>query len=276
MANIGVFYLTRPVNHPRFSLAFLKSLLAHDAKADFELVYILKGYDAGATDPGLSRFREQTGRNVHEARVSDEGFDIGAFLKVAASSRYERILFFNSYARILAPAWLAFYLAAFERVANCGIAGATGSYEIIDKAQPFPNVHVRTNAFMIDRKLFLDLEKGPLESRKDCNKFEAGTNGLTRQIMRRGLAPVVVGRNDKTWGIEDWPVSRTFRSGNQENLLVADNRTYDFEAGDPKWRSKLAHLAWGDRADFVTVSGFAQLRAKLRWNYPDTRFPAGV
>jgi hypothetical protein len=58
----------------------------------------------------------------------------------------------------------------------------------------------------------------------------------------------VVDRHGKLFTQEGWPASRTFRSGQQEGLLVADNRTDDFASGPPERREMLARLAFGDAA----------------------------
>ena len=43
------------------------------------------------------------------------------------------------------------------------------------------------------------------------------------------------------------PRSATFRSGEQENLLIADNRTDDWRRAAPEERRALAARAWGGR-----------------------------
>lgn len=129
---------------------------------------------------------------------------------------------------------------------------------------PFPNPHVRTNGFVISRELFLDLDPGPLADKWDALRLESGTNGMTRQLLRRGLRPVLVGRGGQVFEVGDWPQSRTFRSGDQENLLVGDNHTQHYAEAPPEERALLARLAWGsevvggenhDAAPYATLSG---------------------
>ncbi len=118
----------------------------------------------------------------------------------------------------------------------------------------FPNPHIRTNAFMLDRKRFLSLQFPQLKTKYDVYRFESGRRSLTRQILAQGLSPVVVGRNGAVYRIRHWELSKTFWSGDQENLIVADNRTGDYEEADPELRFRLEQLAWrhpwawGDRA----------------------------
>jgi hypothetical protein len=55
----------------------------------------------------------------------------------------------------------------------------------------------------------------------------------------------VVGRDGVAYPPECWQESRTFRTGEQENLLIADNRTRHYQDGGRLTRWGLAWLAWG-------------------------------
>lgn len=274
MADTAVIYLARKGNHPRFSRAFLHSLIACPAGADFDLVYLLKGYGDGESDPNLAVFRGAIPHAIHELRCLDENFATNVVLDAAAGLHHQRIMFLTSYSRILAPGWMAAYLDAFERTPSCGIVGATGGFEVIP-GTTFPNVNVRHNACLLERKLFLDIDPGPLKTKLDGNRLEAGPNSMTRQIINRRLAPVIVDRFGKAWGVEDWPRSRTFRSGRQEGLLIADNRTHDYDVARPGKRRRLAVQNWGEQANVTRVSMFARLASALRWRFPSTPPPAG-
>ena len=111
---------------------------------------------------------------------------------------------------------------------------------------PFPNPHLRTNAFLLERELLLSLRPGPLRTKRDCHLFESGKHSLTRQITARGLAAVVVGRDGRAYLPPEWPASETFRQGEQRNLLIADNRTRQYSEGDEELRRELAAIAWSD------------------------------
>ncbi|MGZ4351312.1 MAG: hypothetical protein ACXVRX_12420 [Solirubrobacteraceae bacterium] len=56
---------------------------------------------------------------------------------------------------------------------------------------------------------------------------------------------MVVGRDGRAYDRDRWRESRTFRAGEQDNLLVEDNRTRQYEEAQGRWRRKLARLAWG-------------------------------
>jgi hypothetical protein len=111
---------------------------------------------------------------------------------------------------------------------------------------PFPNPHVRTNAFMIERSLMLSLEWPAVRTKTSAWKLENGRPSVTRQVWARDLEALVVGRDGRAFQPPSWPESRTFRSGDQDNLLVADNRTREYAEAPPERRRWLAGLAWGE------------------------------
>ena len=115
--------------------------------------------------------------------------------------------------------------------------------------QLFPNPHLRSNSFMIRRDVLLRFDFGPIRSKRDALLFENGRSNLTRRVLRSGKQALVVGSDRRGYRIEEWPVSRTYRSGNQENLLIADNRTIGFLAATAEEREMLTKLAWGELRD---------------------------
>ncbi|HEX8071033.1 MAG TPA: hypothetical protein VF546_13845 [Pyrinomonadaceae bacterium] len=112
---------------------------------------------------------------------------------------------------------------------------------------PFPNPHLRTNAFLMARELLLRLRVGRIESKEDAMKFESGNQGLTRQLAAMKLRALVVGRDGRAYEKESWRESHTFRSGEQENLLVSDNRTREYQSADPATRAELYEATWAGR-----------------------------
>jgi hypothetical protein len=117
------------------------------------------------------------------------------------------------------------------------------------KFEPFPNHHLRTNAFLIRRETALMLNVAPMRRKFDAYLFESGRHGLTRQILGMGKPVFVVGRDGKAYDMADWHLSNTFWRGNQENLLVADNQTRKYEASDMPVRTMYSSFAWGPAAD---------------------------
>jgi hypothetical protein len=112
---------------------------------------------------------------------------------------------------------------------------------------PFPNPHLRTNAFVIARDLVLRLRVSPMQRKADTARFEAGRRSLTRQIFDMGLRALVVGRDGRAYEKDRWFESCTFRSGDQRNLLVEDNRTRQYREADAATKAWLQGLAWGEQ-----------------------------
>src|SRR4029077_16862034 len=194
--------------------------------------------------------------------------DLAAYGQAARALTNARLCFLNSYSVVLADDWLA-ALADALSAPNVGLAGATASWEsqsqwIRGKARywpyqlalrsrarrdypPFPNPHIRTTAFMIEREIVLAMSLDAVADKRAAYLLESGRRRITRQVLERGLRAVVTGRDGRVYGVKDWAGARTYRSGAQENLLVADNRTRDWEAASPRLRRRLSHDAWGDR-----------------------------
>lgn len=113
----------------------------------------------------------------------------------------------------------------------------------------FPAAHVRTNGFMIAAEHMRNLTMPRLERKADLYRIESGRESVTAQIRRLGLATVIVGRDGRAFHPNDWAASRTLWQGDQENLLIADNRTEDYALGDVRVRTALSRFAWGKAAD---------------------------
>jgi hypothetical protein len=124
----------------------------------------------------------------------------------------------------------------------------------------FPNAHIRSNAFMIQRERWLELAFLP-RRKVDASLFESGPQSLTARLRSSGLAAVVVGADGQRYDVVDWPRSRTFRLGDQANLLIHDNHTRAFEAMSPGARVAHAWMTWGDYLDMLPADfpdlGFA-------------------
>lgn len=197
----------------------------------------------------------------------DEGrFDLGVYRSAAKQAKTPYVCCVNSASIILADNWLAKLMAPFTtpQASDCrevGLAGCTASAEsFYTNAEqrfnwgfnwvrrwffpPFPNFHIRTTGFVMRRELLLELFPHWFPTKRHCYLFESGYDSLTRRIHARGLRAVVVGRDGVARDL-DFYSTRTFRSGDQENLLIADKQTCRYQNGTQQERTMLADAAWG-------------------------------
>lgn len=180
---------------------------------------------------------------VHLPPGPHQGFDFGAYRRAAAESAADILIFMNHHSRPLVDGWSE-RLGAAVTVRGVGLTGCTGSHEGIAES-PFPNPHIRTNAFCMRRELFLSLDMPEPQCKHDASMLEAGPKSITRQVQARGFDAVVVDAAGILWNVEKARDSRTFRWGKQAKLMVADNRTDHYANGSPDERYWLQHLAWG-------------------------------
>lgn len=108
----------------------------------------------------------------------------------------------------------------------------------------FPNPHIRTNAFMIERERLLSLDISSFRTKFGVYKFESGWQSLTRQILAQHLRPVVIDCDGDVYDIAEWKASSTFWINGQTKLVVADNRTRDYSEGNQRMRERLQANAW--------------------------------
>lgn len=263
---VAVFYLLRHGNPNHLFTAFLKSLRRHDAGMPYKAVLIQKGFEAGFTHSKARLWITPQGGGPTVITVSDEGFDLTAYWKAAQAIDVPKLVFFNSYSRVLADGWLKKMYIASETLGTGSLIGATGSWESIGDSTPFPNVAIRTNAFLIERMFFLGLPHR-LATKRDCNLFEAGPASLTKTVQGAGGKVGVVDRDGRCLASKDWPRARVFRSGNQERLLIADNRTMDYQLAPLRRRIRRARLAFGDAAIVRPQTFLSRWRLALAWRF---------
>lgn len=261
-----VVHLARGSNGRAPLERFLESYRAHDAGAPHKLLLVFKGYadeNALMRDEALARaFGAKTlmlGR--------DDLFDIGAYRESARMIEARYVAFFNSFSEILAHEWLAHLYCGIRRE-GVGLVGATGSWESQAsfafqrmKGRPlpyhaaawlykwrysphFPNPHIRTNGFIMQRDTFLALKAPQTRSKQLAYAFESGWNSMTRQIERQGLKALVAGRDGRYFDKIDWPKSGTYCANSQSNLIVEDNHTRRYSEGSAALRKEMQCRAW--------------------------------
>jgi len=251
---------------------FLASYKAHPAGAEHELVLALNGLQApgGGGEAFRSSVQEEFARTPHRSIVLERPvLDLAAYGLLAAQLEHPRICFLNSYSVILADGWLAILADALAS-AGVGLAGATGSWESQSEWRRgrfrywpyqmlrlpadrrryprFPNPHMRTTGFVVERAAIIGLGLEDVGDKHDAYLLESGIGGIASRVAAAGGSMVVAGRDGRIYGQQEWPESCTYRSGEQRNLLISDNRTREWEASPPRLKRRLARDAWGSRA----------------------------
>jgi hypothetical protein len=273
---LGVVHLVWAPLGPEPLRAFLRSYSAHPPGIAHELAIVLNG---APEDSPEARSRAGVPLTQKDLAAELEGIehclialeepvpDLAAYGLAARALSHPRLCFLNSYSVILAENWLAMLARALDDPGT-GLVGATASWEsqaqwIRGRARHwpyqllrlrrarrdyprFPNPHIRTSAFMIDRAILLAMNLDAAQDKHDAYLLESGRRSVTRQVLERALRAVVVGRDGRAYGVKDWATSRTYRSGGQDNLLVADRRTEDWRKASPRLRRRLSRDAWGE------------------------------
>jgi hypothetical protein len=249
MKTLALVYLARgvEVDHLERFRRFVRSYRRVPAGVDHSLFVIFKGFaDRERLRAGQEIF---LGLDYQPLYTSDDSFDIGAYADAVKEIPHDRVCFVNTNSEVLCEGWLG-KLAANLDQPHIGLVGATGSFESLNSLHPrfpgFPNVHIRSNAFMMDREQALKvLPAFSIRNKNDAFLAESGPEGLTRRIFDMGLSAVVVGRNGRGYPPSWWPMSQTFRQGLQSNLLVHDKVTRTFETTPWSQKKEMSMRTWG-------------------------------
>lgn len=257
---------------------FVDSYKTFNAGYVHQLVLLFNGISDEHQAVAYHEFIEQTGVS-YQTFYYTKGQDLEAYKFVAGKLSCDYIFFLNSYSRILADNWLAKLVHA-SKEKNISFIGATGSfqsyyssifeqhtwaytksksftdnivkYKLLVKAliiwrfyfKPFPNPHIRTNGFFINRKLFLSIKYKVPSTKFDAYRIESGRNSITQQLLRSGHKIILMDKFGSTYETQQWISSKIFWNANQENLLIADNQTDLYTNSSVENKSRLQKLAW--------------------------------
>ena len=258
--------------------AFFASYDRCPAGRRHELVVLFKGWDK---EPGLAEARLMAARRgARQLDLPDDGLDLGAYFRAAETLESKWLLFLNSHSRIKHDRWLDLLVSAAERpdvgAAACSanwngvkittwsdwwMAVKTARIRLLLKSpltlagtlfrtakEPVPvSPHLRTNAFLVKRELWLEFyrQNSWPNSKADCYKLEHGRHGFTRFLEAKGLTALVAGADGRAYEAASWPESGTFCSPGLANLLIHDNQTAAYLAAPPDLRRALEFGCWG-------------------------------
>lgn len=265
--------------------SFLKSYQQYEASFPHDLVIIFNGLAHEHPNPVAQYFELADSHGIKPARILEyqSGQDIDIYIQAARVLESDYILFLNTYSIIQAGHWLSNFVKNWH--ADTGMISASGSWQsyyssvfqihkfskskkeswqqyfrkikLFIKAflywrfifKPFPNPHLRTNAFFVNRTEFVGItNRFKIKNKFDAYSFESGRNGLSQLYLKRGKGIFVLDKYGVIHSMSDWNKSATFRISNQEALLVKDNQTNEYENADKLTKQFLSYLTWGKHA----------------------------
>jgi hypothetical protein len=278
---MGVIYLAWLPFGIQYFKRFIDSYIRFDAACPHQLIIVFNGLSEKYPDEPEKYLAYMQSRSVNPSVVLhfQSGQDIDIYRQAADKIDCEVVLFLNTYSELLATDWLKNYAASFDE--KTGVIGGSGSfqsyyssvyqthlyrweankdflynfrkYKLFIKAfiywrflfKPFPNAHIRTNAFMVRRKEFLAIRSGGIRSKFQAYQFESGRRGMTAYYKAKGLKTLIIDRFGRTFTESEWKNSATFWIKEQENLLVADNQTTLYRNATKEQKEEMTRLAWG-------------------------------
>ena len=129
---IAVVYLARVAEGMDVFSRFSNSYLKYSSGYDHDFIVLAKGLRNRGERAYIGDIFSKIDHRL--ISISDEGYDINAYLYVAKKLDHDYVLFCNTHTEILADGWLSKMMAAAE-LENVGLVGATASYESISISQ---------------------------------------------------------------------------------------------------------------------------------------------
>lgn len=206
---------------------FLDSYKRYSAGMKVDLKFIAKNWTEKTVYEELLKMAKEVNAEVID--LPDDGWDLGAYFRAAEIIKTDYLFFFGSSSEILADNWLLYFYNAFKNDKKIKMAGAMGSWED-PKKNVFPNFHIRTCSFMIERKLFLEYAssvKFPV-TKWDTYQLEHGEISVSNYVLKKGNKIVLVNSDGNVFEPEDWPLSDTYRTPYQKKILISDKQALKY------------------------------------------------
>lgn len=224
---------------------FLSSYKNQPAGIEHNLVIIAKNWDDAELYEQLLTLAKEYNAKVID--LPDDGFDLGAYIRISNILESEYIYCLGSSIEIEADNWLLHSFNAFQETAKVQLVGPMGSWEN-GVTDIFPNYHIRTCCFMIKRKLFLEYaatQNFP-QKKEDTWLMEHGIKSLTKFVFNKGFQVVVVNSDGKSFSPKNWVLSDTYYyPAKIFKNLMSDKQARLYFTSEPDQKACLEYLAWG-------------------------------
>ena len=237
---------------------FSSSYMKYSSGIEHELYLIIKNCSKNSLDKIINDSFVNCNYKIFS--VDNEGFDIGAYYQFAKQVDAKYIFLINTNSFLLTNNWLKKVSVGIEK--GIDLVGTSASYEQLKLKNKndnnffakFPNPHIRTNGFMIKRKLFIDIvsnylneiQKKNFLTKLDTYRFESGKIGLTSYLLNNDFKISLIGANGRLYNVKNWPVSDTFRLNEQDNLLISDRQTRFYDSLQYHKKKYFAYISWGN------------------------------
>ncbi len=283
--SIEVVYLARGVDYGlKGAVEFLQSYLNHSAGIIHSLHIIAKGWEK-KKEEYLQLIDLCKELNIPLVDLPDDGFDLGAYYRAAKNLNGKHICFLSSSTIIEKDNWLIKLYNAIDEKTK--LVAPFASYQespireeymlhelqqIYPNVQskddlkykvyrelnkkytknplPFPNPHLRSNGFLIERELFIEfMEQNKIPNfipryKVEAWDLESGHNSLTRFILNKGFNAILVGF-DGNYNINNWAKANTFRWFDTSNALISDMESRRFHTSIFQEQLDLIGGTWG-------------------------------
>lgn len=201
-----------------------------------------------ASDVFLGTYRSFKGDYPHQLiwNLHDSpGRDIAAHQAITPYLNCDFAVFMSARVSLKRYDWLGKLVAARLKYGE-GMYGFMASDEACPLApNKLPNRHLRTCCFGIDPHL---MPTDPMaRTMEDGFQFESGEFGLSSRMRRNDKAALLV-CVDGVYTYHEWrSVHRGFRSGDQDNLLIHDRHSWQYNIATPEQKAMLTRIADGEQ-----------------------------
>lgn len=305
---IDVIYFSRGTGYGIEAVKkFINSYKLHPAGCEHKLTIVTNAWNIKCQDyKKLLQLAKEV--NAQVMQLPDDGFDFGAYYRAAKKVKSELIFCMVTSSEILHDNWLKKFEDKFKSNKNLKLAGTSGSWEIcpnaynfllgecerngygklqrfikmlpykylIDKQRKkplrFPNYHVRSTDFCIDRNLYIKFMAQSIMPRHKVEAYnlESGHDSMTNFITNLGYEVGVIGADGKLYYKEDWDKSRTFRCNDISNALTRNKQYSVFEFSSNDQKKAAMKAAWG------TTEGAENCKIFVIYNKPNKIFESDI